>query len=110
VPPGKTIGVLQSMAFGALAAAFSQSLTYPLVTARTKLQAQGSAQKRPTLYSGGFDALRKTYYGDPVLGIRAEGLKGIYAGCGANLVKMVPAVALQFTVYEQAIRLLAPYL
>ena len=110
VPSGSNVSVLQSMTFGACAAAFSQSLTYPLVTARTKLQAQGPAQNRPIVYKGPFDALRKTLYGDAALGLKAEGWRGVYAGCGANLIKMVPAIALQFTVYEQAIRFLSPYL
>jgi hypothetical protein len=110
VPPGAELGVVQSMIFGGLAAAFSQSLTYPLVTARTKLQAQGPAQGRPMVYTGPYDAIRKTLHGDVKLGLKAEGWKGVYAGCGANLIKMVPAVALQFTVYEQSLRVLSKYL
>lgn len=110
VPQGTNISVLQSMTFGACAAAFSQSLTYPLVTARTKLQAQGPAQNRPVVYTGALDAIRKTLRGDAALGLKAEGIRGVYAGCGANLIKMVPAIALQFTVYEQAIKFLSPYL
>jgi hypothetical protein len=38
VPRDKDISVVQSMMFGGLASGFSQTLTYPLVCARTKLQ------------------------------------------------------------------------
>jgi len=102
VKQGEAISVWQSMAFGALASAFSQTLTYPLVTARTKLQAQ-PMEGRPILYHGMWDALKKTVNGDTALGLRAEGMRGLYFGCTANLMKMVPAVAIQFTVYEKVL-------
>jgi len=109
VPPTKTIAPWQSMLFGGIASAFSQSLTYPLVMARTKLQAQGEAQGRPIVYKNAFDTIKKTYYGDLSLGLKAERIRGLYNGCGANLLKMIPAVALQFTVYESCIDFLYPF-
>jgi len=109
VPSTSTIAPWQSMLFGGIASSFSQTLTFPLVLARTKLQAQGRAQGRPMLYNNAFDALKKTYYGDVKLGLRAEGFRGLYTGCTANLLKMIPAVALQFTVYESSISYFSPY-
>lgn len=109
VPRDKAIAPWQSMLFGGLASGFSQTLTYPLVMARTKLIAQGEAQGRPLLYKNVFDAIRKTYYGDAKLGLKPEGYRGVYNGCGANLLKMIPAVALQFTVYESSLNLLRPF-
>lgn len=70
--------------------AFSQ-LTYPLVTARTKLQAQGNASGRPILYvaytyaincthlilcryTGTWDALVKTVNGSTKLGLQVKNL------------------------------------
>lgn len=109
VPRDQVINPFQSMFFGGIASGFSQSLTYPLVVARTKLQAQGKAQGRPIVYKNAFDAIRKTYRGDVALGLRAEGIRGLYNGCAANLMKMIPAVALQFTVYEGCLEFLDPF-
>jgi hypothetical protein len=100
VPRDQVINPFQSMLFGGMASGFSQSLTYPLVVARTKLQAQGKASGRPIVYRNAFDAIRKTFKGDAAFNLRAEGVRGLYNGCAANLMKMIPAVALQFTVYE----------
>jgi solute carrier family 25 phosphate transporter 23/24/25/41 len=109
VPTNQSIAPWQSMLFGGLASGFSQSLTYPLVVARTKLMAQGKAQGRPLVYNNAFDAIRKTYYGDIKLNLKAEGIRGLYNGCSANLMKMIPAVALQFTVYESCVDFFYPY-
>jgi len=108
VKKGETISVWKSMLFGATASAISQTLTYPLVTARTKLMAQPMAN-RPIVYFGMWDTLKKTVVGSTQFGLKAEGLRGLYLGCGANLLKMVPAVALQFTVYEKTLKLIQDY-
>ena len=39
------------------------------------------------------DCIRKTF--------RSEGIVGFYQGCGTNLVRAVPGVAIQFAVYDQ---------
>jgi len=105
VKEGENISVVQSMIFGAFASCFSQTLTYPLVTARTKLIGQ-SMNGRPTVYRGMWDALKKTVMGNKEQGLMREGFKGLYHGCIANLCKMVPAVSIQFAVYEQTVKIL----
>jgi solute carrier family 25 (mitochondrial phosphate transporter), member 23/24/25/41 len=44
-------------------------------------------------YTGAIDVFRKTYYRD--------GIKGLYRGFGANLVKVVPAVGTSYVIYEK---------
>lgn len=88
--------VSQSLAFGGISAALSQSVTYPLMLARTKLQTQGSAGGRPNVYKGMVDCLSKTFASD--------GARGLYAGLAPTLLKMVPAVAISFTVYETSVK------
>jgi len=105
VKEGDHISVTHSMAFGAFASSISQTLTYPLVTARTKLIGQAMSG-RPAIYRGMWDTLKKTYFGSPELGLKREGIRGLYNGCMANLMKMVPAVSLQFAVYEHSIQIL----
>lgn len=100
------VSTTQSMMFGATSSSFSQTLTYPLMLARTRLQNQGAATGRPTFYNSMFDVWRKTVNGDKALGLAAEGMPGLYKGCVANLCKFVPAVAVQFAVYEKVLEVL----
>lgn len=82
--------------YAGITAAVSQSVTYPLMLCRTRLQTQGAASGRPSVYTGMVDCLKKTY--------AQEGARGLYAGLGCCLMKMVPAVAISFAVYEGSVR------
>lgn len=82
-PDGK-IGVFQSLGFGSLASAISQTVTHPLLVARTRLQCQGVAG-RPIEYDGMLDVLKKTY--------QKGGARALMGGWIPSMAKNVPAVA-----------------
>ena len=109
VGPDKTPSILQSLCFGGFASACSQCLTFPLLTVRTKLMAQAPSLGRPIIYSGFIDCFKKVIYGDVKLGMKAEGIRGLYRGHSAIQFKMIPASAIQFATYDFATRLLATY-
>jgi solute carrier family 25 phosphate transporter 23/24/25/41 len=98
--PEEAPSVPQSIAFGSVASSISQTLTYPLVFARTRIQSQGKAFNRPRLYSGMLDVWKKTVYGDMDLALPALGARGLFQGYVPNMLKSVPACAIQFAVFE----------
>ena len=59
------------------------------------------------VYSNVVDCALKTIYGDPHLGLKAEGVAGLYKGISALLMKMVPCTGIQFATYEAANRVLS---
>jgi len=64
-------------------------LTYPHEVIRTRLREQRSTQPR---YTGPFQGLR--------LIAKEEGIKGLYAGMCAHLLRVVPNAAILFLTYE----------
>jgi len=83
---------VQSLQFGAMASMVSQTVTHPLLVARTRLQVQG-LDGRPVLYRGMVEALSKTY---------AEGgARALMGGWLPSMLKNVPAIAIQFAVCER---------
>ncbi|PVG00874.1 mitochondrial carrier [Serendipita vermifera] len=75
---------------GALAGTISQTLTYPLDVLRRK--SQMASAKGFKQYNGAIDAARKTF--------QYEGVAGLYRGMWPNLIKVAPAMATSFYVYE----------
>ena len=78
---------------GAFSGAFGASVVYPVNLLRTRLQAQGTVLHPPT-YTGVWDVAQKT--------IKNEGVRGLFKGITPNLLKVVPAVSITWTVYEGA--------
>ena len=60
---------------------------FPIESMRRKLQAQGTGG-RPVIYSGLIDAFRQN--------VANNGIRSLYVGCGANILKMAPAQAITF--------------
>ena len=77
---------LHTLALGAAAGLFAQSVCYPLDTIRRRQQIKGKH------YNGTIDAILK-------IG-RGEGVRGFYRGMVPNAVKVVPSNAIRFVVYE----------
>ncbi|OZJ01980.1 hypothetical protein BZG36_04898, partial [Bifiguratus adelaidae] len=80
---------------GMLSSCIGATSVYPLNMIRTRLQAQGTPG-HPQTYTSAFDAARKLYLADGVL--------GFYKGLGPSLFKVIPAVSISYVVYEQAKR------
>lgn len=82
---------------GGFSGAFGASLVWPLNLLRTRLQTSGTVL-HPREYTGIVDVTRQT--------IQSEGVRGLFKGIMPNLVKVVPAVAITYTMYEQCKRAL----
>lgn len=80
-------------AIGGFSGALGASLVWPLNLLRTRLQTSGTVL-HPQVYTGIVDVTRKT--------IQREGWRGLFKGITPNLIKVVPAVAITYTVYEQS--------
>jgi len=133
VAPGESPTTAQSLAFGATASCVSQTVTHPLLLARTKLQCQGDAMGRPIKYHSMGDALSKTFnrgfsdvgtfgawtkaslhhsrlrnssslfmreYSSSVF----SGARMLWAGWGPSMAKNVPAIAIQFAIYDKSLQ------
>lgn len=67
--------------------------TYPLQLVRTRMQEVGGGRKYASMGEG---FLRV---------VRAEGLRGLYRGLGANVARVMPQSAVTFVTYEQVLKL-----
>ncbi|GBG65387.1 hypothetical protein CBR_g50748 [Chara braunii] len=76
------------------AALCAQTLLYPLETVQRRLQLQSALSSRAgdLYYSGLRDAFKRI--------IREEGVKSLYAGMGANHVKLLPAAGISFAIHD----------
>jgi solute carrier family 25 phosphate transporter 23/24/25/41 len=64
--------------------------TYPINLIRTRLQAAGLPGG--TKYDGPFDVARTTY--------AADGLRGFYRGLLPNMLKVLPATGISYSVFS----------
>jgi len=81
---------------GAVAAGAATVLTFPLDYMRTILAVENS-KRLPTMRS----VLERT--------LEHRGLRGLYDGCGASLMQIVPFMGLNFMFYEQVRRAIAAW-
>lgn len=88
----KQLGSLEYLAFAALSKLFATTVTYPYQVLRARLQDQHSR------YSGVADCVVRTW--------RFEGYKGFYKGLVPNILRVTPATAITFVVYEKVSKLL----
>lgn len=89
------LGAVSIAAIGAFSGAFGASLVWPLNMLRTRLQTQGTVA-HPRTYTGMLDCAQQT--------MRQDGFRGFFRGIVPNLVKVVPACAITYVVYEQSKR------
>ncbi|RIA94505.1 mitochondrial carrier domain-containing protein [Glomus cerebriforme] len=81
-----------SLGCGMISGSIGASIVYPLALVRTRLQAQGTPG-HPQTYTGVFDVIKRTY--------KNERLRGFYKGLLPALVKVVPAAAITYMVYDK---------
>lgn len=83
--------VPESLAFGALAGAAAQTVTYPIDLLRRRLQLQGIGGE-PKLYNGPFHAITTI--------VKNDGVLALYRGMIPCYLKVIPAISISFCVYE----------
>jgi hypothetical protein len=98
--PDREPTFLTLMLCGGSATALGQVFSYPLQMTRTRLQSQGM-KGRPVLYDGVSDLLVKVW--------RAEGMRGLYRGIGANFTKAIPSMAISLATYDTLVKTLAAW-
>lgn len=90
-------GLVFQLVSGGLSGSFAVSITYPTDLIRRRLQLQGFDPLVPK-YSGIIDCCQKIY--------KKEGIPGFYRGLVACYIKIFPAIAIQFLVYENLRKLM----
>ena len=91
-------GAVQLLLASSVSKLVASSATYPLEVVRTRLHVQKS--DGPQLYGSVFGALARI--------AKDEGVAGVYAGIGTNLLRVVPACAVTFVTFELVLGYLAP--
>ncbi|XP_050025776.2 solute carrier family 25 member 32-like [Dermacentor andersoni] len=82
----KQLGTLEYLVFAALSKLFATTATYPYQVVRARLQDQHKK------YAGIVQCISRTW--------RFEGYKGFYKGLVPNTLRVTPATAITFVVYE----------
>ncbi|XP_072319934.1 mitochondrial adenyl nucleotide antiporter SLC25A24-B isoform X2 [Eucyclogobius newberryi] len=83
-------GVMILVGCGAVSSTCGQLASYPLALIRTRMQAQTSLKGAPKV---SMLALLRNI-------VTKEGVTGLYRGISPNLLKVIPAVAISYVVYE----------
>lgn len=83
--------IIKYLTAGSIAGILGETIIYPLDTVKRQLQVS-RARGYKDGYSSTFNAIK---------GILAnEGIKGFYRGCIINFIKSIPAIAINFAVYD----------
>uniref|UniRef100_A0A1J3JAB7 Mitochondrial substrate carrier family protein B n=1 Tax=Noccaea caerulescens TaxID=107243 RepID=A0A1J3JAB7_NOCCA len=96
VPEEHQNSVRMHLPCGALAGLFGQTLTYPLDVVRRQMQVENL---QPMTSDGNNKRYKNTFDGLNTI-IRTQGWRQLFAGLSINYIKIVPSVAIGFTVYE----------
>lgn len=72
---------------GTVSSTFGQIASYPLALVRTRMQSESGHHR-----SAMVDMFRTIY--------KNEGVRGLYRGITANIMKVAPAVSISYVVYE----------
>ncbi|XP_021949231.1 mitochondrial folate transporter/carrier [Folsomia candida] len=87
MPIDSKLATSEYLSFAAISKLIAAASTYPYQVVRARLQDQHR------VYEGVIDVMRQTW--------RNEGLRGYYKGLLPNLIRVVPATAITFVVYEE---------
>ncbi|AAF63166.1 T5E21.6 [Arabidopsis thaliana] len=96
VPEEHQNSVRMHLPCGALAGLFGQTITYPLDVVRRQMQVENL---QPMTSEGNNKRYKNTFDGLNTI-VRTQGWKQLFAGLSINYIKIVPSVAIGFTVYE----------
>ncbi|URE21371.1 Mitochondrial carrier protein [Musa troglodytarum] len=92
VPEEHKKEVVVKLACGSVAGLLGQTMTYPLDVVRRQMQVQALSTANNEVGKGTFETL--------VMIIRTQGWKQLFSGLSINYLKVVPSVAIGFTVYD----------
>ncbi|KAG9291157.1 hypothetical protein G9A89_013029 [Geosiphon pyriformis] len=92
VKKSNQFSALLSLGCGTTSGSIGATIVYPLSLVRTRLQAQGTPG-HPQTYANALDVIKTTYSN--------EGIRGFYKGLAPTLIKVVPAAAITYLVYDQ---------
>ncbi|KAF8087333.1 hypothetical protein N665_0588s0002 [Sinapis alba] len=96
VPEEHQNSVRMHLPCGALAGLFGQTFTYPLDVVRRQMQVENL---QPMTSDGSNKRYKNTFDGLNTI-VRTQGWRQLFAGLSINYIKIVPSVAIGFTVYE----------
>ncbi|CAH3159094.1 unnamed protein product, partial [Pocillopora meandrina] len=95
-PINKKLSSTEYLVMASLSKIFAATATYPYQVVRARLQNQYTMVE----YKGALDVISKTF--------RHEGVTGFYKGLIPSVLRVTPACALTFVVYENVIHFLLP--
>ena len=95
--PKTTPPAVALLGAGVVSSAVAQAFAYPLGLVRTRLQVDG-AGGRPRVYSSMRHCFSEV--------VSREGVRGLYKGFAANLMKVAPAASISWWCYEESKRAL----
>ena len=84
-------GVPLLLGCGMASSTTAMLLTYPLNLVRTRMQASGMPGNVAVEYASAWDCAART--------VAADGFRGLYRGLGPNLLKVLPATSISYTIY-----------
>lgn len=94
--PAYALSSMQLVSSAALAKLVASMVTYPHETVRTRMREQPPIPGVRSRYHAMFPSLR--------LIAMEEGRRGLYAGMGTHLLRVVPSTAIMFLTFETAVR------
>ncbi|KAI4380279.1 hypothetical protein MLD38_006488 [Melastoma candidum] len=96
VPEEHQKSIVMRLSCGAMAGLFGQTFTYPLDVVRRQMQVESLQDS-----AGGMSSARYKNTLDGLTSIvRNQGWRQLFAGLSINYIKIVPSVAIGFTVYD----------
>ncbi|XP_031567778.1 mitochondrial folate transporter/carrier-like [Actinia tenebrosa] len=95
-PINQKLNSFDYLIMASLSKIFAASVTYPYQVIRSRLQNHNTIGQ----YNGAIDIIRKVF--------RYEGITGFYKGMVPSIIRVVPACAITFVVYENVVYYLLP--
>ncbi|KAM5547431.1 hypothetical protein ABKV19_001766 [Rosa sericea] len=92
VPPEQKSSIMVKLVCGSVAGLLGQTFTYPLDVVRRQMQVQRLIASNSPEMKGTMESL--------VLIAKQQGWKQLFSGLSINYLKVVPSVAIGFTVYD----------